>query len=322
MNGQNFFYDVQQIINFLIALGLSLTFFLIAKSFIIGDSFAQRMKLIANERERIRKRERASMQSKDVSSIRQDTRMIFKRFVESFNLTKMIGQDDTKRRLALAGFRGAGSEYVFVFARIVTPIVMFFAALMWNFITYGSDQTIMMTLGTSIGAAALGVKLPDFYLGNLASKRQQSMTKAFSNALDLLLVCIEAGVSMEHAVARVADEIGKDSIALAEEFLIFTAELSYLPERRQAYENLAMRTGLEPMQNLTSVLYQAETLGTPLGSALRVMAQESRDARMNRAETKAAAMGPKLTVPMILFFLPGIFVTVMGPLAIEMFHLK
>jgi tight adherence protein C len=129
-------------------------------------------------------------------------------------------------------------------------------------------------------------------------------------------------MSAEAAFRKVSEEIGGQSIALAEELTLATAELSYLQERRQAYENLATRTGLEGVKAVTTSLIQAERYGTPLGQSLRVMAQENRDQRMNAAEKKAAALPPKLTVPMILFFLPVLFGVIIGPAAIQVIHAR
>ena len=160
-------------------------------------------------------------------------------------------------------------------------------------------------------------------LGRLAyriAKRQQSIRLAWPDALDLMLICVEAGMSAEAAFRKVAEEIGPQSAALAEELMLTTAELSYLQERRQAYENLAARTGLESVKSITTALVQAERYGTPVGLALRVLSQESRDHRMNEAEKKAAALPPKLTVPMILFFLPVLFAVIMTPALVQIFH--
>jgi tight adherence protein C len=139
------------------------------------------------------------------------------------------------------------------------------------------------------------------------------MKKAFPDALDLMLICVEAGMSIEHAFRKVSSEVGAQSVPLAEELTLATAELSYLSERRQAYENLANRTGLESVKSVCTALVQAERYGTPLGTALRVLAQESRDQRMNEAEKKAASLPPKLTVPMIVFILPTLFIVISGP---------
>ena len=138
----------------------------------------------------------------------------------------------------------------------------------------------------------------------------------------MLLICIESGMSIEAAFRKVSEEIGSQSVALAEELTLTTAELSYLQDRKQAYDNLSRRTGLEGVKSVCLALQQAERYGTPLGTAMRVMAQENRDMRMAEAEKKAAALPPKLTVPMILFFLPVLFVVILGPAAIRVMALQ
>ena len=143
---------------------------------------------------------------------------------------------------------------------------------------------------------------------------------AFPDALDLLLICVESGMSIEAAFTRVSTEIGQQSVELAEEFALTTAELSYLPERRQAFENLARRCGHSGVKAVSAALNQAEKYGTPLGQALRVTAQENREMRMQEAERKAAALPAKLTVPMIVFFLPCLFVVILGPAIIRVMH--
>lgn len=146
------------------------------------------------------------------------------------------------------------------------------------------------------------------------------MSRAYPNMVDLLIICAESGMSIEHAVRRVGLEIGVESIALAEELSLLAAEVSYLEQRRTAFENFNERTGLESIRQLTTVLVQSEKYGTPLGGALRVLAQESRDQRMTAAEKKAASLPPSLTVPMIIFFLPGLFAAILGPAAIQINH--
>jgi tight adherence protein C len=158
-------------------------------------------------------------------------------------------------------------------------------------------------------------------LKNQITRRQLQIRRAFPDALDLLLICVESGMSVEAAFRKVSQEIGNQSIALAEELTLTTAELSYLQDRRQAYENLAKRTDLEGVRAVCVSLQQAERYGTPLGQTLRVMAQENRDMRMMEAEKRAAALPPKLTVPMILFFLPVLFVVILGPAAIRVMEL-
>jgi tight adherence protein C len=161
------------------------------------------------------------------------------------------------------------------------------------------------------------MKLPQLFLRNMITRRQTSIRRAFPDALDLLLICVESGMSIDTAFRRVSQEVGSQSVALAEELMLTTAELSYLQDRRSAFENLSNRTGLDGVKAVCTALIQAERYGTPLAQALRVLAQEIRDQRMSEAEKKAAGLPPKLTVPMILFFLPVLFVVIMGPAAIR-----
>ena len=161
------------------------------------------------------------------------------------------------------------------------------------------------------------MKVPELFLSNIISKRQLSIKRAFPDSLDLLLICVESGMSIEHSFRKVSGEIGAQSIPLAEELTLTTAELSFLPDRRSAYENLGLRTGMEQVRAICTVLIQAERYGTPLGTALRVVSQESRDNRMMEAEKKAASLPPKLTVPMIIFFLPVLFAVITTPAVIQ-----
>ena len=163
--------------------------------------------------------------------------------------------------------------------------------------------------------------MPSLFLKNRIQHRQLSIKRAFPDALDLLLICVESGMSIEAGLKRAASEVGTPSIPLAEELTLTTAELSYLQDRRQAYQNLATRTNLEGVKSVCMALQQAERYGTPMGTTLRVMAQENRDMRMSEAEKKAAGLPPKLTVPMILFFLPVLFVVILGPAAIRVMAL-
>jgi len=179
------------------------------------------------------------------------------------------------------------------------------------------DQPTTVKIAVCLGVAFAGMQAPYFFLKNRIAKRQLSIIRAFPDALDLLLICVEAGMSIEAAFKKVSVEIGSQSVALAEELTLTTAELSYLQDRKMAYENLAKRTDLEGVKSVCMALQQAERYGTPLAQTLRVMAQENRDMRMSEAEKKAAALPPKLTVPMILFFLPVLFVVILGPAAIR-----
>jgi tight adherence protein C len=174
----------------------------------------------------------------------------------------------------------------------------------------------------SLGVGVAGFYFPNVFLENRVQKRQQSIRQAFPDSLDMLLICVQSGMSVEAAFARVAKEASSQSIELAEELSLTTAELSYLQDRRIAFENLGKRTGIPGVKAVATALIQAERYGTPVGQALRVMAKENRDMRFAEAEKKAAALPPKLTVPMIIFFLPVLFVVIMGPAVMQVMGLK
>jgi tight adherence protein C len=184
------------------------------------------------------------------------------------------------------------------------------------------DIAWTLKLGICIGATYLGINLPNLFIKNRIQRRQASINRAFPDALDLLLICVESGMSLEVAFKRVSEEIGVQSIELAEEFTLATAELSYLSDRRRSFENLAKRVPLEGVKSLCMALQQSERFGTPVATALRVIAQENRDQRMTAAEKKAAALPPQLTVPMIVFFLPVLFIVILGPAVIKVMQIE
>ncbi|MFN3078137.1 MAG: type II secretion system F family protein, partial [Alphaproteobacteria bacterium] len=204
----------------------------------------------------------------------------------------------------------------FGFARLAAPIVLLILAGAYFGLSKSTMAPPMKVLMT-LGAAGLGYYLPNMILTNAVQARQTELQKAFPDALDLLSICVEAGLSVEAAFSRVADEIGDRSPQIAEEFGLTTAELAFLSDRRQAFDGLAERTGLPTVKSLATALVQAEKYGTPVTVALRVLSQENRDARMAAAEKKAGALPAQLTVPMIVFFLPVLFVVILGPAAIQ-----
>lgn len=284
-----------------------------------SDALGKRMKAVGAERERIRQRERERLAKEGRKGLRHEQKAYMKRIVDNLSLEKWLGTDTAKQKLWMAGYRGPQAETAFVFFRLVAPIAFAVLAAFYVFVIGGIEKPFMFKLGACIAALYAGMKAPEMFLSNATQKRQLSMSRAYPNALDLLLICTESGMSIEHSFRKVSQEIGVESVAMAEELTLTTAELSFLPDRRQAYENLASRTGLDAMKSLATVLTQAERYGTPLGAALRVLAQESRDQRMNEAEKKAAALPPKLTVPMILFFIPVLFAVIMTPAIIQIY---
>jgi tight adherence protein C len=314
-------HDVHFMTMMLAAIAASATVYTLVMPLFAGEGLAKRMKAVANERERIRQRERDRLAKNEKVSLRQTPKQLVSKVVEDFNLTKWLAQEAAREKLIMAGYRGQAPYITFLFARAVTPIVLFVGAVLYVFVIAHMEQSLPIRIGMCVGAAYLGLQAPMLFLRNAISKRQLSIKRAFPDALDLLLICIESGMSVEMAFRKVATEIVSQSIALSEEFTLTTAELSYLQDRKVAYENLARRTGLEGVKSVCLALQQAERYGTPLGHSLRVMAQENRDMRMNEAEKKAAALPPKLTVPMILFFLPVLFVVILGPTGIKVSEL-
>jgi len=315
--------NVQTLTMVFAAIAAVATVLTLAMPLIAGDALGARMKAVAVEREKIRQRERERMaQQQQKVSLRQSPKQYIQAVVDRFNLSKWVGQEEARLKLIQAGYRGQAPYVTYLFFRMVTPIVSFFAAMFYLFVVLDFDQPPIVKFGICIFAAFIGMQLPLMFLKNRIARRQLSIKRAFPDTLDLLLICVESGMSIEAAFRRVSEEIGTQSVALAEELTLTTAELSYLPDRRQAYENLAKRTDLDGVKGVCMALQQAERYGTPLGNALRVMAQENRDMRMSEAEKKAAGLPPKLTVPMILFFLPVLFVVILGPAAIKVMGLQ
>jgi tight adherence protein C len=301
----------------LAAIAVAATAYSLLTPLFASDGLTKRMKAVASERERLRQRERERLSKGEKVSLRQSPKQLVSKVVNDFNLSKWLAQESALEKLVMAGYRGHAPYITFLFFRAVTPIVFLVVAVLYVFVISHMQKSMPVKIGICLGAAFAGMQAPMMFLKNAISKRQLSIRRAFPDALDLLLICIESGMSIEVAFRRVSVEIATQSVALAEEFTLTTAELSYLQDRKVAYENLAKRTGLEGVKSVCLALMQSERYGTPLGQSLRVMAQENRDMRMNEAEKKAAALPPKLTVPMILFFLPVLFVVILGPTGIK-----
>jgi tight adherence protein C len=299
------------------AIAASATVYTLVTPFFAAEGLTKRMKAVASERERIRQRERERLSKTEKVSLRQAPKQLISKVVEDFNLGKWVAQEAAREKLMMAGYRGQAPYITFLFFRMVTPIVFLVGAAVYIFLLSHMQKSTPIKIGMCIGAAFLGLQAPMLFLKNAITKRQMSIKRAFPDSLDLLLICIESGMSIEVAFRKVSNEIGAQSIALAEEYTLTTADLSYLQDRKVAYENLAKRTGVEGVKSVCLALQQSERYGTPLAQSLRVMAQENRDMRMNEAEKKAAALPPKLTVPMILFFLPVLFVVILGPTGIK-----
>ena len=305
------------------AVAAAATVLTLTMPFVFVDPLDKRMRAVAIEREKIRQRERERMaQESQKVKLRQSPKQYVQRIVDQFNLSKWVGQEEARLKLIQAGYRGQAPYVTYLFVRMITPVVCFLFSLIYLFVVLKFDQPATIKLGICIGAAYVGMQLPLVLLKNKITRRQLSIKRAFPDTLDLLLICVESGMSIEAAFRKVSNEVGTQSVALAEELTLTTAELSYLPDRRQAYENLAKRTNLDGVKSVCMALQQSERYGTPLATMLRVMAQENRDMRMSEAEKKAAGLPPKLTVPMILFFLPVLFVVILGPAVIKVMALQ
>lgn len=283
------------------------------------DQLGSRIKAVALEREQIRARERARLVDESQrASLRNEAKPFMRQIVERLNLRRMLADEKTTASLNMAGFRGQAPLIAFLFARVTLPIAAGTLAAFYLFVVSEWEQTGTVKIIAAVVAAYAAFYAPVLYVTNTVNKRQQSIQRAWPDALDLMLICVESGMSSEAAFRRVSQEVGAESVALAEELTLATAELSYLQDRRQAYENLSARTGLESVKSVMTSLIQAERYGTSLGNALRVLSQENRDRRMIEAEKKAAALPPKLTVPMIVFFLPVLLAVIVGPAAIQL----
>lgn len=313
--------------NFQIALLVSLaaiaTVFTVLEPLLAKDKLKERMKSVGNYRDNLRKQQREALAKKSATKGLRNTspQGAIKEIVESLKLLEVFDADSARKKLMMAGHRGQGPVFTFMAARLGLPFVMAIVVGIYVYVLNGLDDSFMRLLATIAGFLG-GFYLPNIYISNAVSKRQQKIQAAWPDALDLLLICVESGMSIEAAFQKVGDEVGPNCTELAEELGLTTAELSYLQERKQAYINLAERTGLDSVKGVVTALVQSEKYGTPLGQSLRVMAKESRDMRMQEAEKKAAALPPKLTVPMIGFFLPVLFAVILGPAIMSVMGLE
>lgn len=295
--------------------------FVVSWPYLVRDELAERMIQVTNESERIRLRERSRLNSNSSHvSLRNEPKRLYKMIVDYFNL---LGTEDNEavKMLRMAGYRGEGPITAYLAIRQIAPVAMLILSVLYVFVILRLEYPLFVKLTIVLIAAAFGYYAPVLYLKNKIAKRQASIRRSWPDALDLLLICVESGMGVESAFRKVAAEIGSQSVELAEELGLATAELSYLQDRRKAYENLAERTGLDVVKGVVTSLIQSEKYGTSLGQTLRVQAQENRDMRMSEAERRAAALPPKLTVPMIVFFLPVLFVVILGPGIIQIMKL-
>lgn len=314
-----FVTNLQNLLSLGVGVLVFATLITLAGSFSGGAKLDTRLKAVAVRREELKRRSRQAIAESGSGSagLRHTDDGFKKRVVERLNLSKMLEDPKIADKMAQAGYRGPKPLTTFYFFRFSMPFLFLAVAAFYLFVFNDFGLPPMTRVTAVMFAAVIGFYAPNIFLANSISKRRLSIMQAFPDALDLLLICVEAGMSIEAAIQKVSLEIGGSSIDLAEEMTLLSAELSYLPDRRMAYEGLAKRTNHPGVRSVATAMTQAETYGTPLGSALRTMAKENREMRMSAAEKKAAALPAKLTVPMILFFLPVLFIVILTPAIIS-----
>ncbi len=235
-----------------------------------------------------------------------------------FKVRKLVGDvtDDLRAKMMQAGRRSPNAPLVYVLSRVILPMVFIIIAMTLMSLSHKEIKDSIKLLAIC-GAGGFGFALPGILLKNEIIKRQTEINLAFPDALDMMLVCVQGGISLEAAINRIAEEISDHSTTLAEELGQLGAELGLLNDRRGAFQDFARRVGSGGAKSFATAMIQAEQYGTGISTALRVMADELRDARMAEAERKAASLPPKLTVPMIVFFLPALFIVILGPAGIQ-----
>lgn len=308
-----FITDPQNLLSLGVGVLVFATVLTLLSSMTGGVKLDQRMKAVSERRDELKRRSRAAIHTGPGGLRHTDDEGFKKRVVDRLNLTKLLEDPKVADQMAQAGYRGPRPLTTFYFFRFASPFIFLMVVAFYMFVIKVVDWPTMQKITACMAAAVAGFYAPNLFLTNRITKRRTSIMQAFPDALDLLLICVEAGMSIEAAIAKVSQEIGTSSIELAEELSLLSAELSYLPDRRMAYENLGKRTNHPGVKSVAVAMTQAETYGTPLSSALRVMAKENRDLRLSTAEKKASALPAQLTVPMILFFLPVLFIVILGP---------
>lgn len=313
--------DPSMIVAMLVAVSVFATLYTLVSPYFANEDLYRRMRAISVERDQIRAREKARANaeaSNRKGSLRSENNQSIGKVVERFNLRSVLADESTVRKLKTAGFRSQNAMNIFLFCRFVLPMIFLaIGALVVFGFGYLEDKGFTIQVMAVLASGYFGFYIPNLYVSNVATKRQLSIKRAWPDGLDLMLICVESGVSIEAAMRRVSEEMVEQSPELAEEMVLTTAELSFLQERRAAYENLGLRTQLDAVKSVMQALIQAERYGTSIAVALRVLAQQSRDDRMADAEKKAAALPPKLTVPMIVFFVPVILAVLLGSAIIQ-----
>jgi len=292
------------------------TLYTIFSPMLEGDKLKKRMDSVSKTRDGLRANRLEQLNKQ--AGLRTESKGIIKDMVDKLSLEKLLEASDLKDKLAQAGMRGQKPVYTFYIFRLILPIAGLLIGLILFVGLNINDWKMLQRVAMTVALTLFGYYLPAIFVKNAAGKRLSSIMPVFPDALDLLLICVESGMSVELAFGKVAEEMAENSVELAEEFSLTTAELSFLSSRRVAYENLARRNNHDGIRAVATALIQAERYGTPLGDTLRTMANENRQLRVMAAEKKAASLPAKLTVPMILFFLPVLFIVILTPASMRL----
>jgi tight adherence protein C len=283
----------------------------------IRDPMAKRVKALEERRDELKAGIVTSGSKKRASLVRRsDTTDKVKDRLGRMNVLEQSQLEAVQQKLAHAGYRNKELAVIVIGLRAVLPVVLGLGSFLAIYVLeMFPDWGPFTRLAAVSGALFIGYKGPEIYLSNKATKRSKEVQKGLPDALDLLVICAEAGLTVDSAFNRVAKELGRAYPELGDEFALTAIELSFLNERKQAFDNLAYRNDLEAVKGVVTTMIQTERYGTPLASALRVLSAEFRNERMMRAEEKAARLPAIMTIPLIMFILPVLFIVILGPAA-------
>ncbi len=309
--------DVLWVATILSAVAAAAVFFAIYAAVTVRDPMAKRVKSLNERREQLKAGITASTTKKRAKLVQQsDTTDRMRNVLSSMQVLQDTQVKEAQQKLAQAGIRSKDLAFVVIFSRLVLPILLGGgAALAIYGFDYLAEWSDLKRFGVFAGATIFGYKAADIYINNLIAKRTDLIRKGLPDAIDLLVICAEAGLTVDTAFARVSKELGSAFPELADEFSLTSIELGFLTERRQAFENLAYRVALDHVKGVVTTMIQTEKYGTPLASSLRVLSAEFRNDRMMRAEEKAARLPAIMTIPLIMFILPTLFIVILGPAA-------
>jgi tight adherence protein C len=309
-------FDVIFIGTVLIAIAAAAVMLAIYAAVTVRDPMAKRVKALNERREQLKAGISTAPRKRQSVVRRNQTTDKLTATMSTFKMLQDSQIKDVQQKLAQAGIRKKEYAVAVIFARLVTPIVLgSLAAFLIYYVEYWPDWSPFKRFMGFAAAVGLGYKGPDIFLKNLITKRTDAVRKGLPDALDLLVICAEAGLTVDAAFERVARELGRAYPELGDEFSMTSIELAFLTERRMAFENLAYRVDLDSVRGVVTTMIQTERYGTPLASALRVLSAEFRNERMMRAEEKAARLPAIMTIPLIMFILPVLFIVILGPAA-------